>query len=311
MRPMTRLAASVSQPPVERRRSLSGARPWLKSLAVLFKLRVVFLLWVAGLGGASLASKGFPGMDALLMLTLSGTLSAAGASAINQYLERERDRQMARTRQRPLPSGRIARPGWVLGLGTAMVLGAVALAWAFNPALALFVALGAAIYIGVYTLWLKPRTSLNIVIGGAAGSCAVLSGGAAAGAWSHPGVLTLALLVFLWTPVHFWSLALAYSDDYAQAGFPMLPLRVPARQAAAWIALHTLAVSATALILSAQPSLGWLYGLSMALATLRLMALTGRLLRSPERHRALALFIYSNVYLGWLLLNLILLSAWR
>ncbi len=311
MRRSSRLALGVSLAPLERRRSLGWALFWLRQGVALFKLRVVFLLWVAGLGGAFLAAEGFPGVKALWLLTLSGIASAAGASAINQYLERERDGRMARTRRRPLPAGIISRPRWVLGVGVAMVLGAVALAGAFNPALAVFTGLGAVVYIGVYTLWLKPRTSLNIVIGGAAGSCAVLSGGAAVHAWNEVGVLSLALLVFLWTPLHFWSLAMAYRQDYALAGFPMLPLRVAPRQAAAWIALHALAVALVALALSAHTSLGWLYGLAVGLATLRLVYLTVGLLRAPERAHALRLFAFSNVYLGWLLLILILLSAWR
>jgi len=286
MRETSHPLVGISLPAWGVRHRLRQAWSWLKLLATLFKVRVVFLLWVAALGGAFLAARGLPDPKALLLLTFSGTLSAAGASAINQYLERERDLHMARTRGRPLPAGLIA-------------------------ALALLTALGAIIYIGIYTLWLKPRTALNIVIGGAAGSCAVLSGGAAAHAWSDPGALTLALLVFLWTPLHFWSLALAYRDDYARAGFPMLPLVVTPKRAAFWIALHTLAVALVALALSAHPSLGWLYLLPAALATWRLMTLTLGLLRSPERRQALALFVYSNIYLGWLLLSLILISAWR
>jgi len=311
MRETSHPLVGISLPAWGVRHRLRQAWSWLKLLATLFKVRVVFLLWVAALGGAFLAARGLPDPKALLLLTFSGTLSAAGASAINQYLERERDLHMARTRGRPLPAGLIARPPWVLATGTAMVLMAVAVALAFNLALALLTALGAIIYIGIYTLWLKPRTALNIVIGGAAGSCAVLSGGAAAHAWSDPGALTLALLVFLWTPLHFWSLALAYRDDYARAGFPMLPLVVTPKRAAFWIALHTLAVALVALALSAHPSLGWLYLLPAALATWRLMTLTLGLLRSPERRQALALFVYSNIYLGWLLLSLILISAWR
>ena len=110
-----------------------------------------------------------------------------------------------------------------------------------NPALALFLTLGAIIYIGVYTLWLKPRSPLNVVIGGAAGSCAVLSGGAAVGAWSDPGVLALALLVFFWSPTHFWSLALACREDYERAGTPMLPVVTTARRAATWGLIHAMA----------------------------------------------------------------------
>ena len=141
-----------------------------------------------------------------------GGLAAAGSSALNQYLERDSDRTMKRTRKRPLVTGAIARPGWIPYLATLMILLPSLAVLPFNPALTFFLLLGAVIYVGLYTLWLKPRTLLNIVLGGAAGSAAVLSGSAAAGAWNDPGAVTLALLVFLWTPCHFWSLAIVYQE---------------------------------------------------------------------------------------------------
>ena len=292
----------------------------LKTGLVLFKLRVVLLLLAAALGGALLGADGAPSGLALLWLTVTGGLSAAGASAINQYLERERDTCMARTRQRPLAAGRIAHPWWVLVVGSAMVALAVASAWAFEPALGFFIALGAAIYLGVYTLWLKPRTVLNIVIGGAAGSCTVLSGGAAVGAvrlgvpaeaWAEPGVLALALLVFVWTPLHFWSLAMACRDDYATAGFPMLPVCVTPRQAVGWIALHSLATGLAALLMATHPALGVSYLIPVGLATLWLGYRTVCLLNRPKREVAFALFKFSNVYLGLVLATLIAISIWR
>ncbi len=300
--------------PVTASRAPSGAPlaislAWLKMLARLFKLRVVCLLLVAALGGAVLGAGRWPDGGALLLLLLTGTLSAAGASAINQYLERERDGRMRRTRHRPLPAGQIGNPRGVVLAGGAMVLLAAALGWALNPPLGFFVSLGALIYVGVYTLWLKPRSALNIVIGGAAGSCAVLSGGAAAGAWAEPGVLALALLVFLWTPVHFWSLALAHRADYARAGFPMLPVRLAPRRAAGWVALHTLATGSVAIALAARPSLGWPFLIPVGAATLWLGYGAGRLLSDPSPKHALALFHLSNAYLGLVLLALILVGT--
>ena len=153
----------------------------------------------------------------------------------------------------------------------------------FNPALAFFLLLGAAIYIYVYTIWLKPRTPLNIVIGGAAGSAAVLSGSAAAGDWNDPGALLLALLVFLWTPTHFWSLAIAYRDDYARGGFPMLPVQTTPRTAAWWVLLHTGGAALAALALASHPALGWLYLVAGGLATMILLVLSVRLVASPSQ----------------------------
>jgi heme o synthase len=290
-----------------------GLREWLtklgevsRALAQVFKLRIVFLLLISALGGAVLGAGGWPGGRAFWLLMLSGGLSAAGASALNQYLERERDRQMTRTRHRPLASGGTVSPTLVLALGIGMLISSVVLAAIFNPALAIFNGLGAAIYIGVYTLWLKPRTVLNIVIGGAAGSCAVLSGGAAAGAWNQPGVLALAALIFLWTPVHFWSLAMAYQKDYARTGFPMLPVHISGKRAAAWIALHTTGSSIIALGLAAHPKLSYLYLLTTLLASLQIIRLTYQLLRNPNPKIAYALFKFSNIYLGLLLLTAII-----
>lgn len=204
----------------------------------LAKLRVVSLLLLTSLGGAFLASGGRPSAGRLVLLLVLGTFSAGGASALNQFLEREPDQFMKRTRRRPLPSGRVRHPEWVLRLGVAAVLGAVAVAIPFSPWLAVFLGAGALIYVGIYTLWLKPRSVLNIVIGGAAGSCAVLAGSAAVGEPFHPAAVALALLVFVWTPARFWALAMTMQADYRAAGVPMLPARAPNPTSARWIAVH-------------------------------------------------------------------------
>ena len=266
----------------------------------------MLLLLISAAGGAMIAAQGWPGDSALLLLMVTGGLSAAGASALNQYLERERDKQMARTRRRPLAAGKLLSPTLVLILGSGMIVLSVVLAAIYNPALAFFNGLGAAIYIGVYTIWLKPRTVLNIVIGGAAGSCAVLSGSAAAGIWNEPAALALAALIFLWTPVHFWSLAMTYRMDYDNAGFPMLPVNVSGKQAAAWIALHTAGSSIIAMGLAAHPKLSLIYGLPTFLASLQLIRLTFKLWKNPNQTLAFTLFKFSNIYLGLLLLTAII-----
>ena len=162
-------------------------------IVALFKLRIVVLLLLAALGGAFLASAGRPGWQATLALLLAGTASAGGASALNEYIERDRDAQMQRTRKRrPLATG-ATQPRMALIAGIALVAGSVLVTLPFNPIMSFFLFLGAFIYVVIYTLWLKPRTSLNIVIGGLAGSCAVLSGSAAVGAWADPAALLLAV----------------------------------------------------------------------------------------------------------------------
>jgi protoheme IX farnesyltransferase len=273
-----------------------------KSLAVLFKVQIVLLLLFAAAGGAFLAAGGWPGTGPLILLSVTGGLAAAGASAINQYLEKGLDARMERTRARPLAAGALARSGWVLYAGVAMILVPALVVLPFNPALALFVLLGAAIYVAVYTVWLKPRTPLNIVIGGAAGAAAVLSGSAAAGNWHDVGALLLALLVFVWTPTHFWSLAMAYRDDYARGGFPMLPVQTRPRAAAGWILLHSSGVAVAAVALATRPALDGFYLIPAGLATLGLLGLNIRLIVKPGRQRALALFHASNLYLALVLL---------
>lgn len=272
-----------------------------RMLAVLFKSRVVSLLLLAAVGGAFLGAKGWPGLDILLLVIVTGGLAASGAAGMNQYLERDSDGAMGRTRKRPLVTGEIA-PRWVLFASIAMILVPSLLVLPFNPALSFYLLLGAVIYVGIYTVWLKPRTLLNIVIGGAAGSAAVMSGGAAAGNWQDPVVISLALLVFLWTPSHFWSLAILYRNDYAKARVPMLPVQASQKSAAGWVLLHTGAAGLAALLLSVSPDLGWFYFIPVGLVTVDMIARNFRLLTNPNPKNARSLFLSSNIYLMVVLL---------
>lgn len=284
-----------------------------KTAVTLFKLRVVSLLLLAAYGGAALGAMATGGITgwALLILTITGLLSAGGASAINQYLERDRDKKMNRTAKRPLAAGQIANPHHVLLLGLGMIGSATGLAALINWPMAFWILAGAVIYVGVYTIWLKPRTTLNIVIGGAAGSCAVISGGAAAGTWTAVELWLLAGLVFVWTPVHFWALALAYRQDYVKADYPMLPARVSAPVAARWTALHTLFTAVLGLSLGLWPQLDWVYLLPVGVATAVLIQRTWALQQNPERGPALSLFHFSNLYLTLVLVVIMLASLWR
>ena len=275
---------------------------WLEILVVLFKLRIVVLLLFAAVGGAFLGAGGWPGAGQLILLLVTGGLAAAGSSALNEYLEQETDNLMVRTRRRPLVTGAIAKSGWVPYVATSMILLPSLAVLPFNPALTFFLLLGAVIYVGIYTVWLKPRTLLNIVIGGAAGSAAVLSGSAAVGVWYEPGAVVLALLLFLWTPTHFWSLAIAYRDDYARGHIPMLPTRTSPRIAAFWVLLHTGATALAALMLAVHPALGWLYLIPVGLVTIDLMIRNIRLLSQPNKKQAFTFFKISNLYLALILL---------
>jgi protoheme IX farnesyltransferase len=271
-------------------------RTTFQTLAVLFKARVVSLLLLAAVGGAFMAAGGWPGLGTLLIVLIFGGLAAGGAAGLNQYLEQGPDAIMRRTRQRPLVTGEL-QPRWVLWVSSLMVLVPSLVALFFNPALGFFLALGAFIYVGLYTILLKPRTPLNIVIGGAAGSAAVMSGAAAAGNWQDPAVITLALLLFLWTPSHFWSLSILYKDDYAKAKVPMLPVHTTMRNASWWVLLHTSATGFVALLLVVSPNLGLAYFIPVLIATVDMILRNIRLIRYPTPQNARGLFISSNIYL--------------
>jgi protoheme IX farnesyltransferase len=276
-----------------------------KMISSLFKMRVVSLLLFASLGGAFLGHRGVPSAVTLAVLLVTGMLAASGASAINQYLERDIDPRMRRTQRRPLASGQIQHPTAILGIAVAMILVAVFSVLPANPTMAFYLALGALIYVGIYTMWLKPRSVLNIVIGGAAGSCAVMTGGAAVGAASDPAVVVLALLVFLWTPAHFWALAMMYKDDYAAAHVPMLPVHASQGSTAWWIFVHAASTGLAALVLAVTPALGWLYIIPTGIMTFLFLAGSVRLIRTPDRKHAVRLFVTSNIFLALVLLAIL------
>lgn len=277
-------------------------RSTIRLLAVLFKTRVVSLLLLAAIGGAFLGAGGWPGLKSVIVVLLAGGLAASGAAGLNEYLEQGTDSLMNRTRKRPLVTGEF-QSRWVLWACMAMILIPSLIILPFNPALSFFLVSGALIYVGIYTIWLKPRTLLNIVIGGAAGSAAVLSGGAAAGAWQDPAVIVLALLVFIWTPSHFWSLAILYRKDYTRAGVPMLPAQTTLQTSSLWVLLHTGTAGLIALLLAFSPQLGIAYLIPVSIVTADIFFRNFRLVRDPSTRHARSLFISSNIFLMVVLLS--------
>jgi protoheme IX farnesyltransferase len=207
----------------------------------VFKLRIGIVIAFTALAGIAVTPGPTLSAWQKLVLGLAVLVSSASAGAFNQYYERDLDRRMARTRRRPFVTGALhADKRWV-ALIVMMVGGAtLAAALALNPWAALYTFLGAFFYAIVYTVWLKRRTWLNIVIGGLAGSFAVLAGAAAVTPALGAVPLLLALVLFLWTPSHFWCLAIAYHKDYAMAGVPMLPVIVGDARAARVILVNTI-----------------------------------------------------------------------
>lgn len=259
----------------------------------------------AAVGYAAIAEKLDPG--ALVMLILAMLLGSASSSVFNHFYDRDIDRQMVRTARRPLAAGMMEKPTRALWLSAVLLVAGLWLALgAFNWAVALHLFLGAFIYGVVYTVWLKRRTWLNIVIGGAAGSFAVLAGAAAVdpGVWLLP--VLMAITLFLWTPSHFWALAILLKDDYAGAGVPMLPVLVGEARCARWIMGNTVLLVASAAMPWGMGLLGPVYGLVSTGAALLFLRQNVRLVRVPGRTEARQAFFGSMQYLSLVFLAVVL-----
>ena len=272
----------------------------------VFKLRIGLAIMLCALGGLAIT----PGPEVagwkIAVLALSVLMSAASAGAFNQYVERDLDARMPRTRNRPFVNGTFkAGPLWLGAILGILALAVAAAAWAFNFAVALHVFLGAFTYGVVYTIWLKNRTWLNIVLGGLAGSFAVLAGASAVDPSLSPAPLVLALVLFLWTPPHFWSLATALHKEYAAAGVPMLPVVVGDALAAKVILAHTLALVLLSLVPAAL-GMGWIYLAGAAIGGAYFVWKSVALVRDPGRKAAMVNFFASLVQLGLLLFAAIL-----
>jgi protoheme IX farnesyltransferase len=230
----------------------------------LLKPRVMSLVVFTGLVGVLIAPAHIhPFTAALAVLAIA--LGSGAAGAINMWYERDLDALMARTRNRPLPAGRVA-PDDALGLGVLLSIFSVLLmAVATNLVAAALLTAAILFYVFVYTIWLKRRTPQNIVIGGAAGAFPPMIGWAAAtGDVSAVGI-ALFMLIFLWTPPHFWALALYRSEDYRRAGVPMLPVVAGPRETKRQMLLYTLVLTPVALAPTLLGAVGWIYG-AVALA---------------------------------------------
>ena len=272
----------------------------VRDYVALTKPRIISLLLVTTVATMIVADPDGLALSTVLWTMLGGYLAAGGAGAINHYLDRERDARMARTRARPLVAGRIEP---IHGLLFGIVLGVLAfvqLALTVNLLSAVLAMAGLLGYVLVYTVWLKPLTPQNIVIGGAAGAVPPLVGWAAATGGLALDSLYPFAIVFLWTPPHFWALSLLIKDDYARTGVPMLPVvrgeQVTRRQ----IVLYALALVAFTLL----PVVTGLFGAIYLVAALALgaafLGLAIALARAPSRPAALRLYLSSLAYLALL-----------
>ena len=262
----------------------------------LLKPRVMSLVVFTGFAGLYLAPGTMhPFLACVAVLAIA--VGAGAAGAINMWYDRDIDAVMERTRGRPLPAGRV-EPGDALGFGVALaLLSVMVMGLAVNYAAAALLALTIGFYVFVYTAWLKRRTPQNIVIGGAAGAFPPVIGWAAATDEVGPGALALFVLIFFWTPPHFWALALVRNADYRRAGVPMLPVvagdRATKRQILVYaLLLLPLSLTPFALGVAGPVYAGIAAGMGLAFAALAL-----RLMRDAENRSAMRLFGFSILYL--------------
>ena len=271
-----------------------------KLLFSVFKLRIGVAIMLCALAGIAVAPGDAPVAWQTILLAAAVLLSSASAGAFNQFIERDLDARMRRTRNRPFVTGRLAADGrWLAAIVLLLGVAVMAAAVGVNPLAALYVFLGAFTYGVVYTVWLKRRTWLNIVLGGLA--AAVQPDLAAA-------PVILAVVLFLWTPPHFWSLAFVFQKDYAAAGVPMLPNVVSDATAARVILAHTLALVALSLLPAAY-GMGWIYLAGAAVGGALFVRASVRLVRRPNPASAMANFHASLLQLGLLLIAAVV-DAW-
>jgi protoheme IX farnesyltransferase len=272
----------------------------VRDYLVLTKPGVMVLLLVTTLCAMLVAAQGVPSLWTLFWTLVGGALASGGAGAINHYVDRDIDAIMTRTRRRPLPAGRVA-PKYALLFGIVLSVLAVYVLTAFvNPVAAVLSLSGNLFYVFVYTIWLKRTTPQNIVIGGAAGAVPPLVGWAAVTGQVSVPALLMFLLVFAWTPPHFWALALYKRGDYAAAGVPMLPAVRGEEETRRQILAYTVAMVLASLLFYPLGVLGVAYLVAAMVLGARFLWLVARLYRERSDQLAKRVFLYSMQYLGLL-----------
>jgi len=280
-------SASIQQPP-NRRRAMA--------FVALTKPRIIELLLVSTVPTMVVAQRGLPSVWLMIWTVVGGTLAAGGANAYNMYVDRDIDALMERTKGRPLVTGEVA-PREALVFATVLEFAAFGLLWsAVNFLSAVLAASACAFYVIVYTIWLKRTSKQNIVIGGAAGAVPVLIGWSAVTNSIGIEALVLFALMFMWTPPHFWALAIKYADDYRAADVPMLPAVVSPRTTANQMILYTVPVAVLGVVFGLVANLGWLYLIVAAVSGAVFLWHTVTLRKDLSVGRAMKVFSYSITY---------------
>ncbi|MGB2131113.1 MAG: heme o synthase [Marinobacterium sp.] len=286
------------------------ARATWRDYLALCKLKVVAVMLLTLVVGFCLASPSVPDLPLLLLTSLGVGLAAASAAAINHVLDYRIDCRMARTARRPLPQGRLSQRNALVFALAIGVLGISILGVWVNAVTAWLTLMSLIGYAMIYTGILKRATPQNIVIGGVAGAAPPLLGWTAVtGSVDYQGLL-LMLIIFAWTPPHFWALCLARKDDYARAGVPMLPVTHGDAYTRFQIVLYTLLTLVVTLMPFVTGMSGWVYGAGVMLINLRLLSRSLQLYRSCSVADAMKMFRYSIVYIMWLFAILLVDHYW-
>lgn len=275
----------------------------VKEYLEISKLRIVAVLDLVAITSLLAASRWNVSGETILFIFIAGTLASMGSSALNHYYDRDIDSLMSRTSKRPIPSGRI-KASSALAYGLTMSIASVVMAYfMLNPIVAAFIGLGILFYVIIYTAWLKRSNASNIVIGGFAGSCASYAGWAAAtGSLDLLGFL-VGLLVFIWTPSHFWCLAIKSKEEYASARIPMLPVLVGESTAAKYVLANTLILIPYSIMLYFF-GLGLLYLIIASISGAMMLAYNFKLIKNPSKDIAWKAYKVSSPYLAIIFLAL-------
>ena len=275
----------------------------VKEYLEVSKIRIVIALVLVAITSMLAANHWNVSGEKLLFIFIAGTLASMGSSALNHYYDRDIDSLMPRTSKRPIPSGRL-KASSALAYGLILSVASVAIAYfMLNPVAAAFIALGIFFYVIIYTAWLKRNNVSNIVIGGFAGSCASYAGwSAATGSLDLLGFL-VGLLVFIWTPSHFWCLAIKNKEEYASARIPMLPVLVGESVAAKYVLANTLVLVPYSIMLYFF-GLGLLYLIIASISGAMMLVYNFKLIKNPSKDIAWKAYKVSSPYLAIIFLAL-------
>lgn len=279
----------------------------MKRYMPLFKLRISFLITFSAVVAFIATEKGNISIDKVLILAVVMMMASAGSGVLNHYFDRDIDLIMGRTKNRPLATGSIKAPKNVLYIAIVLFLASLLISIiALNPLVAVHLFLGAFVYVVVYTVWLKRKSWLNIIIGGFAGSFAVLAGGASARPELCLPPMLLAMTMFFWTPSHFWSFAIFHKEQYRKANIPMLPVVIGDKKTALYILLNTILLVTASLLPVPLGYMGMIYFAGALGAGVFFIIRNVQLLRDTTKEMAWKNFKASMLYLSILFLAIII-----